>query len=222
MITSARGHLQPVRSHRFLASLLGGKGYPTVEDRVDGKGRRSVGHRNSRSLCEMQEVLLPINARIGEHLRIAKGRFRARIYGGHDPFEPGLRFTIVIELERVLTEPRICDPLTGWICPCAYSGAVQRMKICPSEFAANDILREYYTHRPFLLLLRVPICVITPLRRFRDELHSGKVSCVVLYRIYLGWRRQLLLPYLPGNMQIYKCIYERSATDRLVMNTPKP
>ncbi|GBP76770.1 hypothetical protein EVAR_57295_1 [Eumeta japonica] len=34
----------------------------------------------------------------------------------------GLRLTIEIELEPVLTEPRTCDPPDpeGWICPCMF------------------------------------------------------------------------------------------------------
>ncbi|GBP30508.1 hypothetical protein EVAR_94688_1 [Eumeta japonica] len=71
-----------------------------------------------------------------------------------------------VEIGIVVT--RANRPLQGYIC------TVQRTILCCCELTANDMPHRYYASRPFSS--SPPRSYFTLLRRFPDELHSGKVS----------------------------------------------
>ncbi|GBP96541.1 hypothetical protein EVAR_100192_1 [Eumeta japonica] len=55
----------------------------------------------------------------------------------------------------------------------------QRTILCRSELPAHDVMNRFNAPRPFLLLPCVPI--LRYCARFRDELHSGRVTCVCVH-----------------------------------------
>ncbi|GBP68258.1 hypothetical protein EVAR_48624_1 [Eumeta japonica] len=85
--------------------------------------------------------------------------------------ESGCRKRVKKLLDKRGSEEGICPFPTR-----DMPGTVQRVKLCRSELAMNDILRCYYAPRLFLLLRHVRIlCHYNA----RDELNNDKISCVV-------------------------------------------
>ncbi|GBP28717.1 hypothetical protein EVAR_19758_1 [Eumeta japonica] len=62
------------------------------------------------------------------------------------------------------------------------TNTVRRTELCRSELPASDAMRRFNVgERSFLSSSFAPRSHFTPLRRFRDYLHSGRVSRVILY-----------------------------------------
>ncbi|GBP89516.1 Tigger transposable element-derived protein 4 [Eumeta japonica] len=162
---------------------------PNVSDDDDEMMSKWLGNYDVESYySDLQNLDLYLT--VDEELLTAQGTNSSVFGGSHRQKEPLMDFEqyrqeiLPIATEKPSSSERECYILKANALEdleLVLGGTVQRTKLCCSEVSANDIMHRFNAPRPFLLLCRVPIL------RFRDKLHSDRVSLKLLeIEVFMG------------------------------------